>query len=185
MTREETKQILAVIDVAFQNFKPENLTLTTDVWHMMLEDVPYNYAANALKAYIRSDTSGFPPTIGQLIEHINILSKPQELNVTEAWALVKQAIRNGIYGAEKEFNELPPLVQKAVGDYKNIYDWAITDSSTVNTVIFSHFVKSYNDVLNYEQQRIKLSEKMKNHLDNLNQEPHLGIEQVGGVNGRS
>ena len=47
---------------------------------VMLSDYDYNLVAMALKAYILSDTSGFAPSIGQLVGKIQTLTKPQELN---------------------------------------------------------------------------------------------------------
>ena len=67
MTREETVKIIRIMCDCYQNYKPNDLSETVDVWTMMLEEYPYEQIAVSLKAYVLSDTSGFAPSIGQLI----------------------------------------------------------------------------------------------------------------------
>ena len=105
---------------SYPNYKPNNISETVDVWQMMLSDYDYNLVAMALKAYILSDTSGFAPSIGQLVAKIQTISQPQELDGMAAWGLVSKALRNGTYGAVEEFNKLPPLVKQAVGMPDNL-----------------------------------------------------------------
>ena len=100
MNREETKKILRIMVDSYPNYKPIDMAETIDVWQMMLEDFSYQQVAMALKAYIMSDTSGFAPSIGQLVGKMQMISTPNELNEMEAWALVSKAIRNGYYRAE-------------------------------------------------------------------------------------
>ena len=80
LTKEETKKILRIMCNCFQNFRPSNIAETTEVWGMMLSDYTYQQISVALKSYILSDTSGFAPTIGQLVDMVHSVSKPQELN---------------------------------------------------------------------------------------------------------
>ena len=70
---------------------------------MMLSDYTYQQISVALKSYILSDTSGFAPTIGQLVDMVHSVSKPQELNEMEAWSVVSMAIRNSGYRYTEEF----------------------------------------------------------------------------------
>ena len=58
MTREETVKIIRIMCDCYPNYKPNNLSETVDVWNMMLKDCVYEQVSVALKAYIRSDTSG-------------------------------------------------------------------------------------------------------------------------------
>ena len=70
MTREETVKIIRIMVDSYPNYKPNDISETVDVWHMMLSDYDYNLVAMALNAYILSDTSGFAPSIGQLVAKI-------------------------------------------------------------------------------------------------------------------
>lgn len=103
MTREETKKIVMIISASYPNWKPQDLKFTVDTWALMLEEYDYNQIAVALKAYIASDTSGFAPSIGQLIDKMHILTYKNEMNELEAWNMLYKAICNSGYNSECEF----------------------------------------------------------------------------------
>lgn len=166
MTREEAKKLVRIVVSSYPNYKPANLTDTVDVWTMMLEDFTYQQVALALKSYILSDTSGFAPSIGQLIEKVQVIHNVNpQLNEMEAWALVSKALRNGINGAEEEFNKLPATVQKAVGSPNQLRNWAITDENAVENVIQSNFIKTYRTVCNKEKEFCKMPKEIKNKIE--------------------
>jgi hypothetical protein len=157
MTREEAKKLIMVICSTYPNYKPMDLTDTVNVWHFMLSDFEYNEISVALKAYILSDTSGFAPTVGQVLENARKIKSPEELNEMQAWALVSKALRNGTYGAEEEFNKLPPLVQQAVGSPSQLRNWATTDYESIENVIQSNFMRTYRTVCNRANEFSKLT----------------------------
>lgn len=99
MTREETVEIIHIICDCYPNFKPEDLSRTIDAWQVMLEEYSCEQVAVALKAYVTSDTSGFAPSVGEIVAKIQLVSQPQELDGMAAWGLVSKALRNGTYGA--------------------------------------------------------------------------------------
>ena len=78
MTREETVKIIRIMCDCYPNYKPNDLSETVDVWTMMLEEYPYEQIAVSLKAYVLSDTSGFAPSIGQLISKMQSITQPKE-----------------------------------------------------------------------------------------------------------
>ena len=146
MTRDEVKMILMRIQTTYPNWKPQSdLSLVIDVWHEYLEGYAYQEILGAVKAWVLSDTSGFAPTVGQLVGKLQGMMKSVEpaLGGLEAWALVSKAIRNGYYGAEDEFAKLPPLVQKAVGSPMNLRNWSQSDMKAIETVVMSQFLSAY------------------------------------------
>lgn len=143
MQEIETKKIIAAMITAYPNYKPENMKLTVSLWTEMLSEYTYEQVAMALKVYITSNTSGFAPSIGQIIDKLHTVTVLDELNEMEAWSLVSKALRNGTYGAEEEFAKFPPIVQKAVGNPNNLRNWAQTDSESVENVIQSNFMRTY------------------------------------------
>lgn len=147
MTREETKKIVMVIVSTYPNWKPADMSFTVDAWASALEAFTYQQISTALKAFIVSDTSGFAPAPGQIIGLLDRVTNNQELNEMEAWLLVSKALRNGYYGAEQEFERLPPIVQKAVGSPSQLRNWSQTDSDSVENVIQSNFMRTYRQEL--------------------------------------
>ena len=173
MTRDETIKLLMVIQSAYPNFKPPDKTVAVDTWYTMLRDMDYNVVQMGLRAYITSDTSGFAPSIGQLINTIYLTQNPQELNEMEAWALVSKALRNGYYGAVEEFDNLPPLVQKAVGTPDNLRNWSQTNTESVENVIQSNFMRSYRTVVKREEEIKKMPEDVQALIENANKDSYL------------
>lgn len=147
MTREEAKKIIMVIVSTYPNWKPADMSFTVDAWASALEAFTYQQISTALKAFIVSDTSGFAPAPGQIIGLLDRVTNNQELNEMEAWLLVSKALRNGYYGAEQEFERLPPIVQKAVGSPSQLRNWSQTDSDSVENVIQSNFMRTYRQEL--------------------------------------
>ena len=142
MTRDEFMIIAKTLKAVYTDpkFLPDRDAL--DVWYMFMTDLDYKVTSLAVAKYI--STNKWPPTVADIREMNVEVTAPKEdtLGELEAWALVQNAIRNGIYGAEKEFEELPPLIQKAVGHPSNIREWAQTDDES-KTVIQSQFQRAY------------------------------------------
>lgn len=167
MTRDETKQILMRIQTTYPNWKPQgDLSLVIDVWHEYLEAYNYGEILGAVKAYVLSDISGFAPTVGQIVGKLHGMMKAiePEISELEAWSMVSKAIRNGYYGAEKEFDNLPPLVQKAVGSPANIRNWSQTEMKAIETVVMSQFLSTYKAVCKRENELSMIPNNVKLEL---------------------
>ncbi len=155
MTREETKKIIRIMCDSYPNYKPNNLAETIEVWTMMLEEYTYQQISVALKSYILADTSGFAPSVGQLVAKVQTFTQPQELNEMEAWALVSKAIRNSSYNSVEEYAKLPLTVQKAAGLPDQLRTWA-TDEKYNEQVAMSQFVKAYKIEVSKQEEFKKL-----------------------------
>ena len=162
---------------SYPNYKPNNISETVDVWQMMLSDYDYNLVAMALKAYILSDTSGFAPSIGQLVEKMKSITSPQELNEMEAWSLVCEALRNSGYNYAEEYAKLPPLVQKAVGIPTQLQTWALTENLNKD-VVGSNFMRCYRIEVERQNEISKMPQNVRELLEKISSESHsCHIEQ--------
>lgn len=171
MREEEARKIIAVLMVTYPNYKPIDTDLAVKTWTGAMEEYSYECVSTALKAYIRSDSSGFAPTPGQLIDKIQNMIVPEELNEMEAWALVSKAIRNGGYNSAFEFAKLPPLVQKAVGLPDQLRIWAL-DKNYSEDVVSSNFIKCYRAVSQKEKDAKKLPREVRMVIENTNKDSH-------------
>lgn len=158
MTKTEVKKILAVMIAAYPNYKPDNIDIVVNVWTDMLERYTYEQVNMALKAYILSDTSGFAPSIGQVVEKLQLFVGNEELNEMAAWGLVLKAMRNSIYHSEEEFTKLPRLIQKAVVSPGQLREWAMAEDvdGTWMNVTQSNFMRTYRAELSCEKTMEKL-----------------------------
>ena len=147
MTREETLAIMGVLKAAYPTFykdmRRSEAEGIVDLWSSMFDQEPAQLVAVAVKAHIANDKKGYPPHIGAIKEAIVKLQTPEAMTEQEAWGLVLKALRNGIYGAQKEFDALPPMVQRLVGSPSQLKEWAMMDGDAVNSVVASNFQRSY------------------------------------------
>ena len=157
MTRDETKKILMAIQSVFPNFHIENKTFTLDTWNMILQDFRYSDVEMALIAYVRTETRGFAPSPGQLIEKINLITRPKELNEQEAYSIVQQAVNRSGLNYMEEFEKLPNLIQKTVGRPSQLRDWALEENPN-HEVRASNFMRNYRTEMELIRQVNKNSE---------------------------
>ena len=164
MTKDECKQLYLRICATYPNFKPDNIEFSFGVWYEMLESYDYQAMLISLKAYVASDTSGFAPSIGQLIAKMNEIKSQIEgtdLNEMQAWGLVSGALRDSLYHAKERFDELPESVKKAVGSPETLRAWAIGDNYNEN-VAQSHFISTYRSVKEQEKKFKALPQNIQN-----------------------
>ena len=174
MTVNDARKIIAVMLVSYPNFKPIDTELMATTWADMLNEYSYDQVSVALKCYITTDTSGFAPSIGQLIDKLKTVEQPQELNELQAWGLVRKAINNSGYHSEEEFAKLPPLVQKAVGTPGQLKQWGMSDIESIETVAQSNFMRTYRAVAKREDEVLRMPIEIR-HLIQQN-EPKIMIE---------
>ena len=146
MNRDEALKICIIVQSAYpihySKFGDRERSAMLEAWLAVMVDYDYQTVCAGLKAYLANDTGGFPPSPGQIIDHIHRISSTPEERLTEgeAWGLVYRALRNGIYGAETEFEKLPAVVQKAVGSPEILRQWAQDENVSVTQ---SNFERVY------------------------------------------
>lgn len=143
MTRDETKILIAAMEVAYPNYHPKDRTLTVNTWASMLEAYDYELVQLAFKKYVLTDTSGFAPSIGQIVALMQGITEGDGISEMQVWTMVYKAICNSSYHADEEYTKLPPVVQRAVGSAEQLKNWAAMDNDTVNSVIQSNVLRSY------------------------------------------
>lgn len=168
MTREQVGKLLMTIQAYYPNYNPPDKEITLNAWHIMLAEYPEELVLQALRACITTNTSGFAPDVGQIMSKIQTISQPQELDGMTAWGLVSKALRNGTYGAVEEFNKLPPLVKQAVGLPDNLKNWATSDYQTIETVIQSNFLRTYETVVKRANEINRMPDDIKSLIEKTN-----------------
>lgn len=168
MTRDETKKILMAIQSVFPNFHIENKTFTVDTWNMVLQDFRYEDVEMALISYVRTETRGFAPSPGQLIEKINLITCPKELNEQEAYSIVQQAVNRSGSNYMEEFEKLPYLIQKTVGRPSQLRDWALEENPN-HEVRASNFMRNYRTELERQKEIQKLPAGIKELIRQVNE----------------
>lgn len=168
MTREQVGKLLMTIQAYYPNYNPPDKEITLNAWYVMFAEYPEELVLQALRACIATNTSGFAPDVGQIMSKIQTISQPQELDGMTAWGLVSKALRNGTYGAVEEFNKLPPLVRQAVGMPDNLKNWAASDYQTIETVIQSNFLRTYETVVKRANEINRMPDDIKSLIEKAN-----------------
>lgn len=153
-----TKSVYPQVYSKFTGADFDNMALA---WHMAFEDFDYNAISLALKAYITTNPSGFPPVPAQLIQIATQKSPKKEMSSNEAWGLVFKAIQNGLYGYKEEYEKLPELCQKAIGSPESLRELANLDTSTVISVEGSHFKRNYEALVKRQKEYDKIPESTR------------------------
>lgn len=166
MNRGEVGAVLQVLSGAyFNSYKNLDAAQKNNiimVWAAAFEDEPKELVMVAVQNFVFSDVKGFPPTIGQIKEEISkIKGTHTELTELDAWQMVYKAISNSGHNSKKEYEKLPRIVQKAVGDHKILQQWAMMEIDTVQSVIQSNFMRSFHAKQEAENKMANLPEEMK------------------------
>ena len=159
-----TVKEFALIAAAIKTYFPRDNILPTEnameLWYEELKDLPYGIANSALRMHVA--TNKFPPSIADIRENaakLNPEIQSNEINEMAAWQMVLKAMRNSAYHSEEEFEKLPPIVQRAVVNPRQLRDWAISENvdGTWMNVTQSNFMRTYRAEMAREKERQKLS----------------------------
>lgn len=167
MTIKEARKFVAVLMVTYPNYNPIDEELAAETWAGVTEEYTYEQVDIALRSYMKTNTSGFAPVPGQIIDKIHTMTQPQELNEMEAWSLVYKAICNSTYNSVSEFEKLPTLVQKAVGLSDSLREWAMTENLNLE-VVMSSFQRAYKVELKRHEEHQKMPQSVRNLIEKAN-----------------
>lgn len=188
MTIDEMAEVMDILEIAYPAFyarQDEGAKLKAmELWATMFADDPAMMVAMAVKAFIASDTKGFPPNIGQIKGIINKMTMPKELEMSEleAWTLVRRAIRGasmadwsrklgpdgiGPPSAIVQFEKLPEILQRLVGDPGQLAQWEELPDDEINTVIQSNFMRSFRARAAHEKEMLALPAEIRDGMKTL------------------
>lgn len=166
MTEKETWKIIYVLKASyinqFKGYTTADFENIVTVWKMMFEDYTYEEVSAGLKLFLASDTKGFCPATGQVMDCIMKIKMPEcaQMTSAEAWSIVRRAIEKGSYYAEEEFNKFPKAVQRAVGSPSDLrsmaQDGAFNESSAKR-----NFEWTYSQIITREREEAKIPKKLK------------------------
>lgn len=150
MTRQETIMLMMTLRAAYPRFYADQGKLDAEaavnLWQMMFADDDAQIVSAAVKAFIASDTKGFPPSIGQIKDKMDKIMQEahgRELTPVEAWGMVAKAVKRSYYNAQEEFDRLPDTVRAVIGSASTLHDYAQMDLATLNSVVSSNFQRSF------------------------------------------
>ena len=170
MTKKEAFQLLTIMQAnypdSFRGMSDEGLKAKVALWADSFADTPFEVVAQAVRKFIQTDTSEFMPNIGKINKMLHSEDKETAMTAEDAFRLVEKALKNSGYHAQEEFNKLPPLVQKAVGDYKHLETWCLIDNRNAYEVEKSHFINNFKTVQTRETEAMMTAPEVRAVLKN-------------------
>lgn len=171
MDRADVLRIMGVLKAAYpayyRDMGAKEANSIVALWEEMFREDDPQVVALAVKAHIVGDKKGFPPHVGAIKEALVKLTAPEEMTEQEAWALVAKACRNGTYGAQEEFDALPPVIQRLVGSPQQLREWSIMNSHELQTVVASNFQRSYRARAAHEREYLALPGDVRQAMESL------------------
>lgn len=172
MTRTEAAKIIDVLQINYpDNFKGKSdatIAATVNLWASIFARDDFNVVQMATLSYMECNPGRFMPNVGQIREQIQKMTRANDpLGENEAWSLVTKALRNSLYGAKEEYDKLPRVVQRAVGNENTLREWATMDSETLNSVVASNFMRTFRAISKNEEEMDRLPEGFREELRRL------------------
>lgn len=156
MNREETSKVLTILKInypqSFRSYTNEETYALLDLWTEAFKNDDAAIVNRAIKSIVYSDTREFAPNIAQVKVKIYDLIHEGELDEQEAWLLARNAMRHNGEQARKEFNKLPEVVKKTIGDYGQLISWALADTSQLS-YIQQKFFKDFSKTKEIEKNK--------------------------------
>lgn len=157
MTFEETTGILTLLKISYPNhykqFTKQEAAALIKFWSSNYEFVDIEVMYAAVNKYINTNTSGFPPTPAQLNSIIYELSGETPMPVNDAIALIKRAAGRASQRATEDFEALPPLCKKIVGNPGTLKEWAMIDEREFVNFTVPRLEKAYTELVSSEKAR--------------------------------
>lgn len=144
MTKNDVAELIMILKEYYpRDVESTNIETKVSAWHLLLRDYEKNIILNAALAFVSTDTKGFMPTPGQIINKISVIRKSDnDMTEMEAWGHISKAIRNSTYNAKEEYDKLPDILKKCVTP-ELLRDWAMVEGDDVQTVIQSNFLRTF------------------------------------------
>lgn len=165
MKKSETVDCITYLSAAYpgayKRFTEQKFETLIAVWYNTFSEYPFATVMVGIQGYISTDTSGFPPSPGQVVKVIQDLTAEKETNSMEAWAIVKKAVNSPRDRMEETFRTLPPLIQKVVGGHHQLMAWGNVNEEEFETVIQSNFMRTYETEKRRQKQIDMLPERIR------------------------
>ena len=163
MTQKDTAYVFAILMAAYPYFYKDirqddnQMQVAVAIWYEMLADNDVTVVKVALKRLIAVQKD-YPPTIGQLLESINIVSGNAAPDADEVWSEITHAIGNyGFYRTKEAMAALSPIALDVV----RAMDWVSLCVSENPETDRAHFLRIYQAIKNRHDQRYILPKDVR------------------------
>lgn len=185
MTKQEWYGIVKVLNDAYE-YNGKAMFESPDkiqYWFSCLEDLDYKVVCVAVKKLAMTNPSR--PTIADIRRECGGLTAQEpEMSESQAWSLVRVALRDSSYHAAEQFEMLPDIVKRAVVTPDRLKDWCQMSSETVSSVVRAEFRRSFEAAVNSQREERQMgvmgkaiAEKLAKQLTMTREEIQIGLKE--------
>lgn len=168
MNKNDVLKIIAMLEVNYpqhySKLSKEQFNNQVVLWTELFKDDDPNLIASVVKTIITTDSSPFPPNVGQIKNKAFELTTHQGMTELEAWGYVDKALPNSFYYSKREWDKLPPEVKVCVTP-EQLKDWA-GDEHLNKSVVSSNFQRSFRERQKATKEYNRLPNEFKQRLSN-------------------
>lgn len=161
MDRQEAAKVIFLLSTNYKNFpEQDKVEAMTLLWSTVLQDIPYKLVETAAVTHMMN--SKFPPTIHDIMEQLNTITKEPELTADEAWGTFLKAVSSYGYYRKKE------ALESLTDDVRSIVEamgYEYLCQSTNQMADRSHFLKSYNARMERKKTESLMPSKIKHRIE--------------------
>lgn len=183
MTKQETVQVMAVLQAAFpawaRGMSNEEGRSVLNLWAAMFADDPAGDVMAAVQALIATQKEGYPPTVGAVKAKIDDMRMADRMTEGEAWQRIYKAVCRSAHNSGEEFAKLPPELQRLVGSPNQLRDWAMMDAETVNSVVASNVQRAYRARATADRETRMLPQSVKTAIGEITRRWELPPAEEG------
>ena len=168
MNKKEILSMLNLLKIAYpsyyREFSKKEIEETMLLYEQMFKDYDGHLVLLAVKEII--GTAKFPPTIADIKEKIYQFTNVEDKPASELWDCLLKAIRNGSYGSEQEFKNLPDIVKDYVVSPRQLQEMAQMDSEIINSVVKGQFLKQIENLKQRAKEKDMMMKETKDLIEN-------------------
>lgn len=158
----------------YSKLSKEQFSNQVTLWTELFKDDDANLIATVVKTIISTDSSPFPPNVGQIRSKAFDLTAEPGMTELEAWGYVAKALKNSGYHSKEEWEKLPNEVKSCVTP-EQLRSWAL-DENFNPSVESSNFQRSFRAREKSRKEYDRLPRETKDLISTNNQLKKLGNE---------
>lgn len=153
MEARSVAAMMALLEAAYPRFyanqTKEKMRAAMTLWSDAMAEYPEEAVKIALMRTIKE--SPFPPTIADIVKHIESMKSAGTDGIEEMWTILMKAVCDGYYHAQERFEELPRVCQRFVGSPSELRTMSQIDEDVLQTVTRGQFMKRAQSLIDQEK----------------------------------
>lgn len=158
--------VLKILRMAYPAFysrqRDDDIRETISLWADIFAEDDGQIVLAAVRELIQTHT-GFPPEIADVRAKIKELTYAATGEPTdeELWHILRRALSDGIYNADRQFEAFPPVLKTYVLEPSQLREMAQMDTDVIDSVVHGQFLKQIPSIRKAQEYRDSLPPQLR------------------------